>query len=181
MEEIINHHVGNVKSLKEIHDKNGGIDAIEAMGRTMGANTSPLEYSGLKLHPQVHADLMNLMRPGAHQYLSPTPEYESHQRAERAAHADASKENPNADWTETSRIARERVPDFVGNWGQRQLPDSTYDDDWDDTKHREAIDSTYSEAMFGGNGDGGDPVALKNHENAAINRALDRFKRHHKL
>ncbi len=63
--EIINHHVGDVKSLKDLHQKNGGDAALETVMRTMGANGHPEEYSHMKFkNPGVHADILDLVQPG---------------------------------------------------------------------------------------------------------------------
>jgi hypothetical protein len=69
IEEIINHHVGDAPDLKHIHDHNGGVDAIETLAQTMGANGDPSDYTGFKFkNPQVHADILDLVRPGHHHH-----------------------------------------------------------------------------------------------------------------
>lgn len=69
MAEMVNHHLGDVKSIKEVHDKHGGMKAVEALMRTMGANGDPEIYSHLKFKkPGVHADLMDLVNPGKSAY-----------------------------------------------------------------------------------------------------------------
>lgn len=62
--EIINHHLGDAKSLKDIHDNHGGEKTIEALMRTMGANGIPKNYSNLKFNkPGIHEDLLDLINP----------------------------------------------------------------------------------------------------------------------
>ena len=65
MAEIINHHLGDAKSIKDIHDNHGGMKAVEALMRTMGANGDPVAYSNLKFKkPGLHEDLLDLVNPG---------------------------------------------------------------------------------------------------------------------
>ena len=133
MEEIINHHVGDAKSLKEIHDKNGGIGAVEALGRTLGTSGAPSSYTGIKLHPQVYTDALELMRPGSRDYSINDPD----------------------------EPLESTYPNHL------QYPNAA--------EHEEAVDSTFRRMADGSESN------MKDHENAVINRALDRFKHHHKL
>lgn len=178
MEEIINHHVGDAESLKEIYDNNGGIGAIEALGRTLGTNASPPAYSGLKLNKQVHADLMDLMRPGWHKGRHTSPEVVEHANAWTTAIQDAKMEHPGLSWEEYRRIADERVPPVSGS-KYDTLPSSTYESTprRDDAATRAQEKAVADTSNF--NYD--DPVGRKAHENAAIDRALSHFKWHHKI
>lgn len=173
MEEILNHHVGKAQSLKEIHDKNGGLGAVEALGRTLGANAPTAEYSGLKLHPQVHTDIMDLMRPGGGGM--PSPEYASYEKAYQSALDDIREESPNMDTRSRHALARKRVPPVP----YRALR-STYAEVPSESHYDRAVHDTFR-AMAHGDDYGSSERNMKNHENAAIARALDRFKNHHKL
>ena len=65
MAEMINHHLGDARSIKDIHDNHGGMKAVETLMRTMGANGDPSEYSHLKFKkPGLHEDLLDLVNPG---------------------------------------------------------------------------------------------------------------------
>lgn len=69
MAEMVNHHLGDAKSIKEIHDNHGGMKAVEALMRTMGANGDPVMYSNLKFKkPGMHEDLLDLVNPGKSAY-----------------------------------------------------------------------------------------------------------------
>jgi hypothetical protein len=69
MEEIINHHLGDAKSLKDIHQNHGGDDTIRTLMHVMGANGSPRQYSNLKFNkPGVHEDLLDLIWEGKAQF-----------------------------------------------------------------------------------------------------------------
>lgn len=62
MEEVINHHLSDAKSLKDIHQNHGGDDTIRTLMHTMGANGNPKQYSNLKFNkPGLHEDLLDLV------------------------------------------------------------------------------------------------------------------------
>ena len=64
MADVINRHVGDkTRSLKSFHDTHGDA-GLRTLMDTMGANGVPQGYSNLKLHPRLHADLLDLVNPG---------------------------------------------------------------------------------------------------------------------
>lgn len=69
MAEVINHHLGDAKSLKDIHQNHGGDDTIRTLMHTMGANGEPKSYSHLKFNkPGLHEDLLDLVWKGKGEY-----------------------------------------------------------------------------------------------------------------
>ena len=69
MEEIINHHLGDAKSLKDIHQNHGGMKTIEAVLKTVGSAADPTHYSNMKFkNPNVYLDMIDLLNPGKSQF-----------------------------------------------------------------------------------------------------------------
>jgi hypothetical protein len=69
MEEIINHHLGHAKNLKDIHDNHGGLKTVEAVLKTVGSKADPTFYSGLKFkNPNIHLDMIDLMNPSKSEF-----------------------------------------------------------------------------------------------------------------
>jgi len=65
MTEVINHHLSDVRNLKDIHQNHGGDDTIRTLMHTMGANGEPKQYSNIKFNkPGIHEDLLDLVFPG---------------------------------------------------------------------------------------------------------------------
>jgi hypothetical protein len=129
MNNFFNHHLKNAKDLKEVHDKHGGLGAVESIMRSVGADGNLDFYTA---HPSVHhmLDAIDLMRP------------------------------------DRSNRFRESSEDY----GFGKVPDVKYKGDFDPALHKKVV-STF-EDMLSGN-------TPKLHENAAVNRGLDLFKRYH--
>ena len=66
MEEAINHHLSDIKSIKDAHDNYGGENTVKALLHTWGANGTPKMYANLhfKRHNIIH-DLNDLVAPGS--------------------------------------------------------------------------------------------------------------------
>jgi len=147
MAEIINHHTGDAPSLKHIHDNNGGIDAIETLAHTHGAdNLAPHSYN-IRAHKnnQIWADMHDLMRPD-HRI-------------------------PLEDWG----IGDERVT-YTPTYGKVES----------DPKLDRKVQNAHEKAMSTWDWDYQGPHEESKHlrkqlNNAVVKRALDRFKKHHKL
>lgn len=63
--DIINHHLGDAKSLKDIYLNHGGEDTIKHLMRSMGANGETAQYSNFHFKkPGLHEDLLDMVNPG---------------------------------------------------------------------------------------------------------------------
>lgn len=66
MAEVINHHLGDAKSLKDIYQNHGGEKTLRSLMHVNGARGTPqASYSHIKFkNPSMHADLQDLVNPG---------------------------------------------------------------------------------------------------------------------
>ncbi len=182
MAEIINHHFGDAPSLKYIHDHGGGTDAIETLVHTMGANGIPQRYSSLMFkNPQLHHDLLHLINPPKQAWENTYgPRMEDPELGKlysRLYRRNISEEERGRLQTEIE--AREE------DISKKSPPiESTYENTPATPEHDAIVHTAHQRVMnYDENDNAGydNPVYTKALTNAAAARAVDRFKRHHKL
>lgn len=181
MAEIINHHFGDAPSLKHIHDHGGGTDAIETLVHTMGANGNPQRYSSLKFkNPQLHHDLLHLINPRKqaweNRHEPRMADQELGKLYSRMARSTSDEEFQRLEMQMNARHA---------DLAQKNPPiKSTYEDTPASPEHDAAVHTAHRRVMdYDENDNAGydNPEYTKKLTNTAAARAVDRFKRHHKL
>lgn len=142
MVELINHHLGDAKSLKDMHDNHGGLKTVEAVLKTMGAAADPTYYSSMKFkNPNTYLDMVDLMNPNG------KSEYERNDEGSRA---------------------------------KGIFPKGIYSKTQSDPELHKKVHQTW-ESLHEGENTHVDRGRRAAHEKATIDRAMDMFKRHHKL
>ena len=141
MADIINHHIGDAKGLKDIYENHGGEKTIKTLMRTMGGNGVPSEYSTLHFSkPGVHEDLLDLVNP---------------------------RKNCND----------RKLKRHLGVMGKAPFSSTPVDPEL----HKKAVDTWNVIMHHSGEGDEWEnKVAVKAHEEAVVERGIERFKRHNR-
>jgi len=164
----LNHHLDGVRDLKDIHDHHGGVDAVEGILKHYhGAHGTPSEYSLLnfgKHNKKIHAEAQDLVNPGKGNI-----EYEPQPLPQSSTQPPLNQQPASLDPKDRPDYSSHIDPEldahaestfdnaFYGN-------DDVDDDDDDDVDPDEMADRRW-----------------KMHGKAAINRAMDAFKKYHKL